>query len=505
MVCTGSYPRRRTDLSLASSLESLVAEGILGEVISRLKSGKEADVYMVRYGGEVVAAKVYKDRAHRSFKNNAIYKEGRTVRNSRSQRAIDKGSKFGKDAGETAWKATEAATLYKLHAAGVRVPTPVLFLEGVLLMEIVRGDDGEVAPRLIDVDLTAEEANAAYLDMVSQLVRILSCDLIHGDLSPYNVLWGTKGPTIIDFPQAISAAHNNSSEGLFLRDARNILDHFVAIAPALKARSGDAREIWRAYVRRELSADFMPTGRAPATPEPARVLPPRQEHAGTDDTRGGPPRQKPREPRHNHGPKPQPQRDPRYNRGPAPQPQRDPRYNRGPGPQPQRDPRYNRGPGPQLQRDPNNRGPGPQLQRDPNNRGPGPQLQRDPNKRGPGSQPQRDPRYNRGPQQQPQGGPQQHGQRGPQPRGPQQHGQRGPQPEHGQRGPKHPQQRGSQQQGPSGGNRRPRVPEVIVLSRPRRADAPPPAPSTDRAHAPAEAHPRNETTKTSTRRRVHRP
>jgi RIO kinase 1 len=267
---------------LESSLEHLVQEGVLSEVIGRLKSGKEADVYIVRYGGEIVAAKVYKDRAMRSFKNNAAYKEGRSVRNSRSQRAIDSGSKFGKEAEEDAWKATEAATLYKLHAAGVRVPTPVMFLEGVLLMELVRGADGEAAPRLMDIDLTAAQANAAYLDMLSQLVRILSCDLIHGDLSPYNVLWGEFGPTIIDFPQIVSASANSNSENFFLRDARNVLGHFVAIDPSLRARHGDAREIWRAYVRRELTADFLPSGRPPPSPPRSRVIeqrPPR----GTGD------------------------------------------------------------------------------------------------------------------------------------------------------------------------------------------------------------------------------
>src|SRR4051794_14512341 len=160
---------------------------------------------MVRYGDKVVAAKVYKDRAQRSFKNNAAYKEGRSVRNSRSQRAIDKGSKFGKAAGEDAWKSAEVDALYKLHGVGVRVPTPVMFLEGVLLMELVCGADGQPAPRLIDAELTVAEAHAGYLDMLRQLVGILSCDLIHGDLSPYNVLRGARGNTIIDFPQMISA------------------------------------------------------------------------------------------------------------------------------------------------------------------------------------------------------------------------------------------------------------------------------------------------------------
>ncbi len=353
---------------------------------------------MVRYGGKIVAAKVYKDRAHRSFKNNSAYKEGRSVRNSRSQRAIDKGSKFGKEADEDSWKATEVATLYKLHAAGVRVPTPILYLEGVLLMEVVRGGDGEVAPRLIDVDLEVEQARAGYIDMLSQLVRILSCELIHGDLSPYNVLWGTKGPTIIDFPQAISAAHNNNSERFFLRDAHNILDHFVSIDPSLKARSSDAREIWRAYVRRELTPDFVPSGRPAPAPRPAHADPHRAADASVDRSR----------------------------------------QNRTP-----RDPEQQRGPQQHQQR---------------------------------------------GPQQHQQRGPQQHQQRGPQQhqqRGPQQHQQRGPQ-QHQQRGPQQHQQKsrdsrehatGHDKARASGGPRRPRAPDVVVMTRrPHQANVEPEKP-----------------------------
>ncbi len=257
---------------MASSLESLLAEGVISEIYGRLKSGKEADVYAVCYGEDVVAAKVYKDRAQRSFKSNSTYKEGRAVRNTRSQRAMDRGSKFGQEAAEDAWKASEATALYKLHGAGVRVPTPVLFLEGVLFMELVRGHDGEPAPRLIDTELTPEQARAAYLDMLAQLVRILSCDLIHGDLSPYNVLWAAGGATIIDFPQIVSAAQNSNSESFFMRDARNILGHFAEIDRSLLARvNSDTREIWRAYVRRELTPDFLPTGRPPP-PEPRRFF-----------------------------------------------------------------------------------------------------------------------------------------------------------------------------------------------------------------------------------------
>ena len=304
---------------MPTGLEHLLSEGVVSEVIARLKSGKEAEVYVVRYGAMVVAAKVYKDRAHRSFKNNADYKEGRSVRNTRSQRAMARGSKFGRAAAEDAWKTAEVDALYKLHAAGVRVPTPVMYLDGVLLMELVLDAEGEAAPRLIDVGLTPSQANAAYRDMLSQLVRILSCELIHGDLSPYNVLWGATGPTIIDFPQIISASHNSRSEAFFMRDARNILGHFASIDRSLLARSGDASQIWRAYVSRELTPDFMPSGRAPAfvprsraleAPRPSRPLlppPPQRNGPPLAPQRSGPPTQRngPPPPQRNGPPPPQ--------------------------------------------------------------------------------------------------------------------------------------------------------------------------------------------------------
>jgi len=256
---------------MANGLEHLLSEGVISEVAGRLKGGKEADVYAVWFGGRLVAAKVYKDRSFRSFKNNAGYLEGRGVRSSRSQRAMDRKTSFGQATAEAAWKAAEADALYKLHAAEVRVPAPVLFLDGVLLMELVLDAAGDPAPRLIDTDLTPAEARAAYHDMLTQLVRILSCDLIHGDLSPYNVLWGVNGATIIDFPQIVSASHNSRSESFFVRDAKNILGFFASIDRSLEERSGDANEIWRAYVRRELTPDFVPTGRSPSRERSGRA------------------------------------------------------------------------------------------------------------------------------------------------------------------------------------------------------------------------------------------
>ena len=130
-------------------LEELLDEGIIDEVYNQLKTGKEAEVWLVSHRGETVAAKLYKVREFRSFKNDAGYKEGRTVRNSRTQRAMDRGSSFGKAASEEAWKSAEADAMYILHAAGVRVPRPVLYYEGVLLMEVIGDAEGRVAPRLV--------------------------------------------------------------------------------------------------------------------------------------------------------------------------------------------------------------------------------------------------------------------------------------------------------------------------------------------------------------------
>ena len=248
-------------------LEVLLTEGIIDEVLGQLKSGKEAEVWLVRRADEILAAKIYKEREHRSFKNNAEYKEGRTVRNTRTQRAMTKGSKFGRAAAEEEWKAAEADALFKLHASGARVPKPSMFFEGVLLMEVVIDAEGHPAPRLVDAAIARENAMAMYTDLRAQVVRLLCADLIHGDLSEFNVLLSWDGPTLIDFPQVISAAQNSRAEHFFKRDVDNLRRFFGSLDPAVAQRASDADEIWRAYVRRELSPAFVPSGNRPA-PQP---------------------------------------------------------------------------------------------------------------------------------------------------------------------------------------------------------------------------------------------
>jgi RIO kinase 1 len=283
------------------ALEVLLADGVIDEVVARLKSGKEADVYIVTHGGQYVAAKIYKERTQRNFKNNAGYKEGRLVRNSRTRRAMEKGSRFGQEASEDAWKAAESEALSKLYTSGVAVPAPVMFYEGVLLMELVVDMEGQPAPRLIEATLTPEEAGALYTDLRQQVVKMLCCDIIHGDLSAYNILLGSKGATIIDFPQIVNAAANSRAEFFFKRDLDNLRLFFGATERSLMARAGDAAEIWRAYTKRELTPDFEPTGRFVPDARGQRGAgarhgggPPRSEgaprHGEAQGYRGGPPR-----------------------------------------------------------------------------------------------------------------------------------------------------------------------------------------------------------------------
>jgi len=384
-------------------LAPLLVDGVIDEVVARLKSGKEADLWIVRHAGEAIAAKVYKSRQTRSFRNDAVYREGRQVRDTRTQRAMDRGSRFGQAAAEEAWKTKEADALHALHAAGVRVPRPVMFYEGVLLMELVLDAHGHPASRLIDARIAREDAAAMYADLRAQAVRMLGCDLIHGDLSPYNVLVGAHGPVVIDFPQVVGAAHNSQAESFFHRDLENLRRFFAAIDPALGAAAGDAREIWRAYVRRDLTADFVPTGREPPAPqrtgggERAPHAKGGGQHAqpsggGHPRERGAQERRGPRGEQHAR-PEPHPRAEQRHRgeqRAPAEQQQRG-------GPQQRGAPQQQRGaPQPQPQRGAPQQQRGAQQQRGEAPQRGAQQQQRAGPQRAPQQQPQRGPQQQRG-------------------------------------------------------------------------------------------------------------
>ncbi len=227
-------------------LTTLVEEGLVDEVIGQLMSGKEATVYIVRCGEHIRCAKVYKEANQRSFRKATSYQEGRKVKNSRQARAIEKGSRYGREMQEEAWQNAEVDALYRLATAGVRVPQPHICFEGVLLMDLVVDGEGNVAPRLNDVALSQEVALEFHAMLVNQVVRMLCAGIIHGDLSEYNILVDENGPVIIDLPQAIDAAANSTAAEMLERDVNNLRSHFSAFAPTL-ADSQYGKEIWALY------------------------------------------------------------------------------------------------------------------------------------------------------------------------------------------------------------------------------------------------------------------
>ena len=241
-------------------LAAMVEEGFVDEVIGQLMSGKEATVYVVRCGEHLRCAKVYKEANQRSFRNNATYQEGRKVKNSRQARAMEKGSRYGRKMQEEVWQSAEVDALYRLSAAGVRVPQPHICFEGVLLMDLVLDADGHPAPRLNDVEMSEELALEYHAMLVNQVVRMLCAGLIHGDLSEYNILVAESGPVIIDLPQAIDAAGNSNAAEMLERDVANLRSYFSAFAPAL-IDTQYGKEIWARYESGVLTPELPLTGR----------------------------------------------------------------------------------------------------------------------------------------------------------------------------------------------------------------------------------------------------
>jgi RIO kinase 1 len=246
-------------MRVPDSLESLMTEGIITEVVRPLMSGKEAQVYLVESGGELRVAKIYKDAIHRSFKHRAEYTEGRGVRSSRDARAMQKRSKYGRAMDEEAWRAAEVDIIHRLRDAGVRVPEPFQFVDGVLIMELVKDAEGAPAPRLGDVSLSAEEARKCFDHLLAEVVKMVCAGVVHGDLSDFNVLMSARGPVIIDFPQSVDPSKNQNARELLIRDVDNLTHFLSQHEPAMKGRPY-GQEIWEAYEHTTLTPDFVPTG-----------------------------------------------------------------------------------------------------------------------------------------------------------------------------------------------------------------------------------------------------
>ncbi|PRC92715.1 PA4780 family RIO1-like protein kinase [Solimicrobium silvestre] len=248
----------------------LVEEGLIDEVVRQLMSGKEATVFVVRCGDEIRCAKVYKEANQRSFHQAVAYQEGRRVKNSRQARAMEKGSKYGRKMAEEVWQNAEVDALYRLAAAGVRVPTPYICFEGVLLMDLVTDANGNVAPRLNDVEFDHDKALKFHTMLLREVVLMLCAGVIHGDLSEYNILVDEQGPVIIDLPQAIDAAGSSVASSMLERDVTNLANFFGTFAPELIG-SQYGKEIWNLYEAGLLTPDFALTGKVPAPTEPVDV------------------------------------------------------------------------------------------------------------------------------------------------------------------------------------------------------------------------------------------
>jgi RIO kinase 1 len=245
-----------------SRLLPLVTDGLVDAVLRQLMSGKEAMVYVVQCGDELRCAKVYKEARQRSFRQAVDYTEGRKTKNSRQARAMAKGSRYGRQEQESAWQSAEVDALYRLAAAGVRVPTPYNFHAGVLLMELLTDAAGEPAPRLNDVLLSEALARQFHAILIRQVVRMLCAGIVHGDLSEYNVLVDSEGPVIIDLPQAMDAAANNNARRILERDVDNLKAYFGQFAPDLLS-SNYGREIWLRYEAGTLHPESVLEGHVP--------------------------------------------------------------------------------------------------------------------------------------------------------------------------------------------------------------------------------------------------
>ena len=257
-------------MKIPERLEPLVVDGLIDTVVRQLMSGKEAMVFVVKSGNEVMCAKVYKEANKRSFRQAVDYTEGRKVKNSRQARAMAKGTKYGRQEQEAAWQSAEVDALRRLAFAGVRVPKPYNFHEGVLLMELVVGADGNAAPRLTELVLDPDTARSYHAILIQQVVRMLCAGIVHGDLSEHNILVDAHGPVIIDLPQAIDASANNNASRLLERDVANLADYFGQFAPEL-LKTNFGKEIWSMYEKAELKQDSVLTGRFKSSEKIANV------------------------------------------------------------------------------------------------------------------------------------------------------------------------------------------------------------------------------------------
>lgn len=212
------------------ALDPFFAEGLLTDVMGMIKSGKEAAVWLCRgatsTGSPLVAAKIYRSRFRRNFKNDAVYKEGRVISKRRIRVAVEKKTRFGRDLEDGWWVSRESEALTTLHAAGADVPRPIAASGTAVLMEYI-GNEDDAAPQLLRVSLDAAEAQRVFDRLLWNVELWLSRDVVHADLSAYNILYWEDRAIVIDFPQSVDARTNPNARELLARDLAHLCRHFA--------------------------------------------------------------------------------------------------------------------------------------------------------------------------------------------------------------------------------------------------------------------------------------
>lgn len=235
-------------------LDVFLANALITEVLGEIKSGKEGTVYACRAhpdtGHELLAAKVYRPRSQRQFKNDSVYREGRQILNKRDARAAKKGTSWGKSVQFAGWIEFEYQTLLALSDAGADVPFPLTRTSNAILMSFI-GDEGGAAPKLQSVTLDPTEARSLFTRILNNIELFLRENCIHGDLSAYNILYHRGDIVIIDFPQTIDPRANPNSLALLGRDVANVCRYFERYGVRADANR-ITHHLWGRFLRAEL-------------------------------------------------------------------------------------------------------------------------------------------------------------------------------------------------------------------------------------------------------------
>jgi RIO kinase 1 len=209
-----------------ADLNQLSRMGFLDELISGIKTGKEASVFLGKNSEGLVAVKLYTDLRVRSFKRDASYREGRFIGDSRMEKAIEQGSQKGLDAHQILWVQEEFRQMKYLYGHGVNVPKAIAVNGISLLMEFIGDEDGNPAPRISDLKMERDEAEEAFRQSVQNLKLIVGSGRVHGDYSTFNILWHNEKAVVIDFPQVMELKNNSNAHAFLERDVHSLCKSF---------------------------------------------------------------------------------------------------------------------------------------------------------------------------------------------------------------------------------------------------------------------------------------